>query len=304
MNFKDVELMNQSFGGLAETILRNRMLSEQKADKERGYGLQERELGMRDEELKRRAASDTVNREMEREKLDYEKDPNNPRNQEQTSLAKYHNEQMKQLGVKTIKSTWQTEDGRNVNFDGPTSDLPEAVKANPPSRSKKQRIEFTTKDGVKHTIEATPEELQAQTEAFNKSPGIMEQSPHTASAIQVTNEIENHRARAAQARDDGDEELAKFEEGQGTLLQQYLTKATKAPPSLRKTVTTEERGRKTTLGGPAALVDEAMTNRTATATGGAAAGKAPVKVSTKAERDKLPKGTHYLGPDGKLYTKQ
>jgi hypothetical protein len=47
MNYKDVELMNQSFGGLADTLLRNRELAERKSERE-----QDRErLSKQSEEL-------------------------------------------------------------------------------------------------------------------------------------------------------------------------------------------------------------------------------------------------------------
>lgn len=70
--------------------------------------------------------------------------------------------------------------------------------------------------------------------------------------------------------------------------------------------------------GNASSPDEAMSmaQRMATAAQGGGAsgfnaippvqqgGQAPVKVGTKAERDKLPKGAQYIGPDGVLATKQ
>ena len=148
VNFKDIETMNQSFGNLADTLLRNRALDQQKQERADVLGFRERELG---ERMKQAA---------------YERDPKTPENRLRGAQATVAEDAVKKLGISQVDASWTTADGQQITLKGSPDEIKKAAADNPPSPQSKVTSRFITKDGVEHVITGTPEQLKAQQETL------------------------------------------------------------------------------------------------------------------------------------------
>ena len=156
-NYKDAELMNQSFGNLADTILRNRQMKAQEKAQGQELGLRERELA--DQELARQ----------------YQESPTNPENRVRSAQATVAEDAVKKLGVTQISSSWETAEGQKIDLTGTPDQIKQAAKDNPPAPTAKITSRFVTKDGVEHVISGTQEQLQKQQQALADQGGGISQ---------------------------------------------------------------------------------------------------------------------------------
>jgi hypothetical protein len=87
MNYRDIEMLNQSMSGLGDTLLRNRMMAEQKADKaqaeaeraqDRGDRLaaQKAQRDYQNAEMQRQLTNDKINQELNKANLELSKKSN------------------------------------------------------------------------------------------------------------------------------------------------------------------------------------------------------------------------------------
>jgi hypothetical protein len=149
----DVEQMNQSFGDLAQNILRERQTRAQE-------GIEKATLGMRERELENQVSRNQ-----------WEMNPQNPVNREATARATVAEDAAKKYGVTQIESSWTTADGQTINMKGTQDELKEAAAQNPPAPTSKITSRFVTKDGVEHTMTGTADQLKAQQETVAQAGG-------------------------------------------------------------------------------------------------------------------------------------
>lgn len=138
--------MNQSFGSLADTLLKNRQMKEQKSE----FG---QDLGLREQELAQRQTAQA------------------PETQIANDQAKISDDAVKKLGITKIRSSWQTADGQQIDLEGTPDEIKAAAASNPPAPQGKVTSRFITKDGVEHVIAGTPAQLKAQQDTMTQQGG-------------------------------------------------------------------------------------------------------------------------------------
>ena len=143
---EDVRSMNQSFGSLADTLLRNRQMKEQKSEFDQ-------DLGLREQELAQRQTAQA------------------PETQIANDQAKIADDAVKKLGISKISSSWQTADGQQIDLTGTPDEIKAAAAQNPPAPQSKVTSRFITKDGVEHVIAGTPAQLKAQQDTVTQQGG-------------------------------------------------------------------------------------------------------------------------------------
>ncbi|MDE2104580.1 MAG: hypothetical protein KGL39_45515 [Patescibacteria group bacterium] len=109
MNYHDLAALDESFSGLANTILRNRVMAEQQKERQQAAGVQQQDLGLRRQMLEQQIARENSLRQYEADRL---------------AETKRHNQSLE--GGKDegkVDAYLQGPEGAVMHFAGPKSSL-------------------------------------------------------------------------------------------------------------------------------------------------------------------------------------
>lgn len=174
----DVTNIRNSLEGLGDSVRQSRLDKEKREDEMRRELIQRQLANAAESRQERGLTIEEKRLEAERGRGDelkkqgeYNRDPENPENQERTARAKMLEAQAEKLGIREITVAWTDATGNPVQMVGTPQEIAVAQKANPPAPQSKITSKFTTKDGVEHTITGTPEQLKAQQAALGEQGG-------------------------------------------------------------------------------------------------------------------------------------
>lgn len=251
MNRADLQLLNQSMGGLTDTLLRNRMMQQQEKERELDRGMREQQF---------------------QEQADARKDYYQWRGKAAQDAADANRQKFQALAKEHAHKAF--EDNMALMMKGVSLGVVPPDKAT----SVMQNAANSMPPDAQQMLSDNPTFQAVKSGDFsfqNPTPKTTAQKL-PAAAIQIANEIQNHRDAAAAARDEGDDETADFHEHTADLLEQHLKKNAPKVPTVRKTVKTgginpltgQPNPPQTTLSGPADQVDQAAQAQPAGAAGG------------------------------------